>query len=79
MEASFYPPRHLFKNHDNFDDKLENQHESLKRIATICDNLSECVIDCEILAVNSENQRERQKTQNNDLFLSFNIKKKIKV
>ena len=40
MEASFYPPRHLFKNHDNFDDKLENQHESLKRtICEICPNV----------------------------------------
>ena len=62
MEASFYPPRHLFKNHDNFDDKLENQHESLKRIATICENLSECVTDCEILAEISK--KSKRKTKN---------------
>ena len=62
MEASFNPTRHLFKNHDNFDDKLENQHESLKRIATICDNLSESVTDCEIPAVNSE--KPKRKTKN---------------
>ncbi len=59
MEASFNPPRHLFKNNDNFNDRLETQHESLKRIATICDNLSECVIDCDKLT-----EKPKRKTKN---------------
>jgi hypothetical protein len=62
MEASFNPPRHLFKNHDNFDDKLENQHESLKRIATICENLSECDIKCDKQAVTLG--KPKRKTKN---------------
>ena len=32
MEASFYPPRHLF-NIDNYDDNLNIQHEALKRLS----------------------------------------------
>jgi hypothetical protein len=41
MEASFYPPRHQFNNHENFDNRLELQHETLKRIVTISDNLAQ--------------------------------------
>ena len=40
MEASFYPPRHQFNNHEIFDNRLELQHETLKRIVTISDNLA---------------------------------------
>jgi hypothetical protein len=32
MEASFYPPRHLF-NINNYDDNLNIQHEALKRLS----------------------------------------------
>ena len=41
MEASFYPPRHQFNNHEIFDNRLELQHETLKRIVTISDNLAQ--------------------------------------
>ena len=33
MEASFYPPRHLF-NINNYDDNLNIQHEALKRLSS---------------------------------------------
>ena len=62
MEASFNPPRHLFKNHNNFNDRLETQHESFKGIATICDNLSECNTNCDNQAVISE--KPKRKTKN---------------
>lgn len=38
MEASFYPPRHLF-NGNNYDDNLVKQHEALKRIMNIHENM----------------------------------------
>ena len=38
MEASFYPPRHTF-NDNNYDDNLKNQHEGLKRIMNIYENI----------------------------------------
>ena len=41
MEESFYPPRHQFNNHEIFDNRLELQHETLKRIVTISDNLAQ--------------------------------------
>ena len=37
MEASFYPPRHIFNN-NSYDNNLEIQHEALKRIVNIYDN-----------------------------------------
>ena len=37
MEASFYPPRHQFNNHEIFDNRLELQHETLKRIVLACE------------------------------------------
>ena len=39
MDTLFYPPRHIFNN--DFDDKLEKQHEELKRIATINHHINE--------------------------------------
>ena len=57
MEASFNPPRHYFRNQDNFDDKLEIQHEGIKRIASIC--LSECVPDCEIEEITPEKPKRK--------------------
>jgi hypothetical protein len=38
MEASFYPPRHTF-NVNNYDDNLKQQHEGLKRIMNIYENI----------------------------------------
>ncbi len=38
MEASFYPPRHTF-NDNNYDDNLKKQHEGLKRVMTIYENI----------------------------------------
>ena len=38
MEASFYPPRHIFNN-NTYDDNLKIQHEALKRVVNIYDNL----------------------------------------
>ena len=38
MEASFYPPRHLFNN-ISYDDNLQIQHEALKRTVNIYDNV----------------------------------------
>ncbi len=38
MEASFYPPRHIFNN-NTYDDNLKIQHEALKRIVDIYDNV----------------------------------------
>jgi hypothetical protein len=37
MEASFYPPRHIFNN-NTYDDNLKIQHEALKRVVNIYDN-----------------------------------------
>ena len=39
MEASFYPPRHQFNN-NTFDDNLKLQHEALKRVVNVYDNMS---------------------------------------
>ena len=39
METSFYPPRHIFNN-NNYDDNLNIQHEALKRIMNIYENIS---------------------------------------
>lgn len=39
MEASFYPPRHLFNN-NSYDDNLKLQHEALKRTVNIYENIS---------------------------------------
>ena len=38
MEASFYPPRHIFNN-NTYDDNLKIQHEALKRVVNIYDNM----------------------------------------
>ena len=39
MEASFYPPRHIFNN-NSYDDNLNLQHEALKRTVNIYENIS---------------------------------------
>lgn len=44
MEASFYPPRHIFNN-NTYDDNLNLQHEALKRIMNIHENISNFSID----------------------------------
>jgi hypothetical protein len=44
MEASFYPPRHIFNN-NSYDDNLNLQHEALKRIVNIYENMSNFSID----------------------------------
>ena len=61
METLFNPPRHQFKNQDNFDDKLEIQHEGLKRIVSICESLSECVPDCEIEEIAPEKPKRKSR------------------
>ena len=38
MEASFYPPRHQFNN-NSYEDNLKMQHEELKRLVNIYDNV----------------------------------------
>jgi hypothetical protein len=45
MEASFYPTQHQFNKNDNFDNRLELQHETLKRIITIGYNLANVSIN----------------------------------
>ena len=44
METSFYPPRHQFNN-NSFDDNLNIQHEALKRMMNIYENISNHHID----------------------------------
>ena len=39
MESSFYPPRHTFNN-NTYDDNLNIQHETLKRIMNSYENVS---------------------------------------
>ena len=44
MEASFYPPRHIFNNNSYYDN-LNLQHEALKRTMNIFENISNFSID----------------------------------
>jgi len=61
MEALFNPPRYQLKNHDNFDYRLEVQHEGLKRMVSICENLSEPVPDCEVEEIVPEKPKRKSR------------------
>ena len=63
MEASFYPPRHLF-NGNNYDDNLIKQHEALKRIMNIHENMYDIQGEItEIEKTSLNNDKEETKKQ----------------
>jgi hypothetical protein len=65
MEASFYPPRHLF-NCNNYDDNLLTQHEGLKRIMNIYENMydtQEDIIEIEKPSVKRKRRSKKDITE----------------
>ena len=65
MEASFYPPRHIFNN-NTYDDNLTLQHEALKRIVNIYENISNFSIEQreDIVTIEKNTNKRKRRTKN---------------
>ena len=72
MEASFYPPRHTF-NDNNYDDNLIKQHEALKRIMNIHENMYD--IQEDLPEIEKTPIKRKRRSKKDITFLLFNIEK----